>query len=347
MSDGVHTPPVLAPWLVPQLQALRQRKAHALLLSGAAGMGQYDLALALANSWLCENPQPHGACGECSSCHAVAVRTHADLSVLMPETVALDLDWPLPAAAQDAIEKKDRKPSRWIRVDAAREAIAFSQLTRSRSAVKVILVYPAERMNVETANTLLKTLEEPPGDLRFVLATEAAHQLLPTIRSRCQLHNMVWPAPDVVRPWLASQFPKPPAESDLDAWVLAAGGRAHAALAWGQSGLSAADWHALPKKLAAGEGGAMAQWSATEQLQTLLKLAHDLMATAAGGQPRFFAAQDLPVPPTWRGLQAWQQRLAQEASVVEHPFNPGLMLEAWLADAHATLSRKAATAARA
>jgi DNA polymerase III subunit delta' len=347
MTGNVHSLPVLAPWLVPQLQALRERKAHALLLSGAAGMGQYDLALALASSWLCENPQPHGACGQCPSCHAVSVRTHADLAVLMPETTAMDLDWPLSASAQDAIDDKKRKPSRWIRVDSAREAIAFSQLTRSRSDVKVILVYPAERMNVETANTLLKTLEEPPGDLRFVLATEAAHQLLPTIRSRCQLHTMAWPAPEVIRPWLATQFAKPPAEADMDAWLLAAGGRAHAALGWGQVGLTAANWHGLPKRLAAGEGGVWSDWPAPEQLQTLLKLAHDLMATASGGHPRFFEAQDLPAAPDWRALQAWQQRLTQEAQVVEHPFNPGLTLEAWLADTHATLSRAGRASARA
>jgi DNA polymerase-3 subunit delta' len=55
---------------------------------------------------------------------------------------------------------------------------------------KVVLVYPAERMNHVTANALLKTLEEPPGDVKFVLATEASHLLLPTIRSRCMGHAM-------------------------------------------------------------------------------------------------------------------------------------------------------------
>ena len=54
-----------------------------------------------------------------------------------------------------------------------------------------MLDYPAEQMNHVTANALLKTLEEPPGDVRFVLASEAAHQLLPTIRSRCLGHTMV------------------------------------------------------------------------------------------------------------------------------------------------------------
>ena len=66
-----------------------------------------------------------------------------------------------------------------------------------------MLVYPAERMNHITANALLKTLEEPPGDLKFVLASEAAHQLLPTIRSRCLTHIMTWPSEaDPAAGWL-------------------------------------------------------------------------------------------------------------------------------------------------
>ena len=74
-----------------------------------------------------------------------------------------------------------------------RDAVEFAQRTSGRGRGKVVLVYPAERMNHVTANALLKTLEEPAGDLRFVLASEAAHQLLPTIRSRCLGHTMVWP----------------------------------------------------------------------------------------------------------------------------------------------------------
>ena len=327
----------LAPWLQSQLDTLRHHRAHALLLSGASGMGQFDLAFALARLWLCESPTPQGACGVCASCHAVDVHAHADLSVLMPETVALAQAWPLSPAAQDAIDKKERKPSKWIRVDAARDAIAFAQLTTARSATKVILVYPAERMNVETANTLLKTLEEPPGDLRFVLATEAAHQLLPTIRSRCQVHHMAWPDESAVHAWLA-EHSGDAAAGDRRAWWLAAGGHAHAALDWAAQGLTARQWHALPKDIASGRADTMAEWGAAQQNQVLLQVAHDAMALAAGAAPRFFDPQDLPPPPAWRTLEAWQQRLLQRAKTAEHPFNPGLLQEAWLSDAQAVLS---------
>lgn len=104
------------------------------------------------------------------------------------------LGWPLSEKAQADIDDKKRKASREIRVEAMRDAVEFSQRTSARGRGKAVLVYPAEQMNHITANALLKTLEEPPGDVRFVLASEAAHQLLPTIRSRCLGHTMVWPA---------------------------------------------------------------------------------------------------------------------------------------------------------
>jgi DNA polymerase-3 subunit delta' len=135
----------------------------------------------------------------------VDVRTHADLCSLMPETLALELNWPLDEKTQKELDDKKRKPSKEIRVEAAREMVAFSQFTRSGGSTKVVFVYPAERMNHITANTILKTLEEPPGECRFVLASEAAHQLLPTIRSRCQTHTMVWPTEAESLSWLQTQ----------------------------------------------------------------------------------------------------------------------------------------------
>ncbi|MFN3494077.1 MAG: DNA polymerase III subunit delta', partial [Hydrogenophaga sp.] len=90
----------LAPWLQRQLEMLLGQRGHALLLAGPSGLGQYELALALARAWLCEQPTPQGACGDCASCHAVDVRTHADLRVLMPETVCLELGWPLDESTQ-------------------------------------------------------------------------------------------------------------------------------------------------------------------------------------------------------------------------------------------------------
>ncbi len=332
----------LAPWLQRQLEALLSQRGHALLLAGPSGLGQYDLALALARSWLCEQPSPQGACGQCSSCHAIDVRTHADLRVLMPETLSLELGWPLDESAQKEIDDKKRKPSKLIRVDAARDAVTFTQLTRSRGAAQVILIFPAERMNNESANTLLKTLEEPLGEVRFVLATEAAHQLLPTIRSRCQTHVMSWPTDVEAQQWLqeaaAILTGKAVAPDLAKAWLQAAGGRPADALRWAGVGLHAQAWSQLPQSLARGDWSAMAEWPPARQLDVLQKLCHDLMAHRAGARTRFFSPEHLPAAPRWYILSTWSRELFTAARSVEHPYNAGLMQQAWAARTRQVLS---------
>lgn len=318
----------LAPWLQRQLAQLLQQRGHALLLAGPAGLGQYPLALALARAWLCEQPSEQGACGHCPSCHAIDVRTHPDLHVLMPEVLALELGWPLDERTQDKIDKKEIKASKQIRVDATRQAVAFTQTTRSRGNTKVVLVYPAEALNLESANTLLKTLEEPPGEVRFILATEATHSLLPTIRSRCLSHTLHWPDTAEALHWLAaSQAPQ--RSGDIAIWWQAAGHRPDAAWQWLELNLPAQFWHQLPRALAGGDFSAMQAWGPARQMDVLQKLCHDLMCTRAGAAPRFFDAADLPAAPPWRALLAWSQWLRQAASTLEHPFSAALMQEAW------------------
>lgn len=333
----------LAPWLTRQLQRLLSQKGHALLLAGPSGLGQFDLALALARAWLCEVPGPQGACGQCPSCHAVAVHTHADLKVLMPDVLSLELGWPIDPKTQDKIDKKELKPSKFIRVEATRDAVAFTQLTRARSPVKVVLVYPAERMNNEAANTLLKTLEEPTGDVRFVLATEAAHQLLPTIRSRCLTHSMVWPPEDEVLPWLSAEAAalgiKGVSAEVVSAWLKASGGRPDDALDLARQGLTAQAWSGLPKALAKGDWTHMANFEAAQQLGVLQKLCHDLLAVATGAEPRFFALSDLPSARNLQSLATWARDLSQQMRTVEHPYNAQLMQEAWAARTRDVLCR--------
>ena len=314
-----------APWIASQVRSLLQQRGHAWLLLGPSGLGQYPLALEMARAWLCETPTPEGACGHCPSCHAIDVRTHADLFVLMPETSMMELGWPLSEKAQADIDDKKRKPSKEIRIDAMRDAIEFAQRTSGRGRGKAVLVYPAERMNHVTANALLKTLEEPPGDVRFVLATEAAHQLLPTIRSRCLAHTMDWPALAQAAQWLAEQGVPPP---DVDALLKAAGGRPEDAVAMSRAGIDARQWSSLPKAIARGDVSLVGDWSPARAVDGLLKLCHDLMALRAGAAPRFFQAADLPRPPSYGALADWSRELARTLRTVEHPYNTGLLLEA-------------------
>ncbi len=313
-----------APWVRAQLRQLLAQRGHAWLLHGPSGLGQYELALGLSKAWLCDRPTPEGACGQCDSCHQVDVRSHTDFAVLMPETVMLALDWPLSESAQKEVDDKKRKPSKEIRVDAMREALEFAQRTSGRGRGKVVMVYPAERMNQVTANALLKTLEEPPGDVRFVLASEAAHLLLPTIRSRCLGHGLAWPGAEEAVGWLREEGVAPEAAPVL---LRAAGGRPEDALRLHRAGLDARSWSQWPKALARGDVALLAGWSPPELVEALQKLCHDLVAVRSGAAPRFFAPADLPPAGTVEALTGWWRSLAATARTVEHPFNAGLMAE--------------------
>ena len=373
LSPSENTSRPMAPWLQTQLENLLRQRGHAWLLSGPSGLGQFELALALATAWLCEQPTAQGACGHCSSCHAVAVHTHADLCMLLPETLSLSLGWPLDEKTQDDLDGKKRKPSKEIKVDAAREAVSFTQFTRSRGTTKVIVVFPAERMNHITANTLLKTLEEPPGAVKFILATDAAHQLLPTIRSRCISHTMVWPDFEQALSWLGSktvptdsadnrpQKPfRPPDGADLKTLMLRAGGRPADVLNWVQHS-SAADaaqqWQDFPKAMLRGDAGALADWPPAMAVDALQKLCHDMWALKVGAAPRFFSARDLPLTPenaplktgqvsqnlmetNLHALVSWSRDLNAIASTAEHPYNTGLLIESLVSRAKTALAAR-------
>jgi len=324
-----------APWIARQVGQLLAQRGHAWLLYGPSGLGQYELALELTSAWLCDQPGPLGPCGACASCHAIEVRAHTDLCVLMPETTMMALGWPLGEKAQADIDEKKRKPSKEIRVDAMRDAVEFAQRTSGRGRGKVVLVYPAERMNAITANALLKTLEEPAGDLRFVLATEAAHQLLPTIRSRCLGHSLAWPGPEAAASWLQEQGL---GAADIPALLRAGGGRPQEALALARAGLDAKAWAQLPRALARGDAGLLGDWSPPQAVDALLKLCHDLLAVGAGAAPRFFDRADLPPAVSLGAVSAWSRELFRTARTVEHPFNAGLMLESLVSRARWALN---------
>lgn len=323
----------MAPWIHLQSLSLLSQQGHAWLLQGPSGLGQYELATSLVSAWLCESNSAltQGACGHCGSCHALSVHTHADLFVLMPENILMELGWPLSEKAQSEIDSKSRKPSKEIRIDAMRDAIEFSQRTNARGKGKAVLVFPAERMNHVTANALLKTLEEPPGDVKFVLATEAAHQLLPTVRSRCLIHTMSWPSHAEAVKWLQTQ-----GLSAEDAMPLlkAAGGRPDEVLKQRNFGQTMQWWSQFPRAMLAGDASYCSDLPASEVIDALQKLCHDLMMQQSQAPLRFFNEADVPkLKLSSSKLSAWFKRLAQAAKTSEHPFNAGLMLEALCTEA--------------
>lgn len=326
MSEApAETAASLAPWVSRQVALLAGRPGHAWLLHGAAGLGQWEIGRALVAAWLCDQPSAQGACGTCSSCHSVRVHTHPDLVMLTPETWALAHDLPLLPSSRKAIDDKVRKPSKEIRVEAMREMVEFALRTASRGRGKAVLIYPAERMNAVSANTLLKTLEEPAGDTRFVLLSEASHLLLPTIRSRCLSHALPEPLPDEAAEWLQARGVR---AADAPILLKAAGGRPMAAWRMEQEGQGADFWRRLPKAVVHGEVGLFSGLAAPLLVDALQKLCHDLMRVAAGGGPRFLDAESLPKAPDLRTLEAWERELAWSARHAEHPLQPGLVVEA-------------------
>ena len=330
----------LAPWLARQLEHLLLQKGHAWLISGPSGLGQYSLGESLAKAWLCENPSTKGACGVCSSCRGFVSRTNPDLFVLMPEIMMIEHEWPLDEKVQKELDDKKRKPSQEIKVEAARALVGFSQISRSGGVGKVAWIHPADHMNSVTANTLLKTLEEPPEGFRFVLTSGAAHELLPTIRSRCQNYTIEWPSKAESIGWLTQEGIK--SEADAQVWLRASGGRAEDALLWAQVFKhNAKSWVDLPRALAKGDSGLLNELSGSQTVNVMQKVCHDMMCLSQGAEPKFFPPEALSTKAQLSAMTEWSKALLVSAQSADHPFNLGLMHEALASQAKGFLNQMA------
>jgi len=315
------------PWLAEPLRdALGvARTHHALLIHGPAGVGQFELAVSLAQAWLCEGESASRPCGRCASCLLIEARSHPDLRVLVPEALQESLGWAAGEgddAQADAGKATRAKPSKEIKVDAVRSAIAFAQLTSARGRCKVVVIFPADRMNTVAANALLKTLEEPPGMARFVLGTGAAQALPPTVRSRCQPLHLSVPAKDVAVQWLVAQGVDEP-----DVILSVAGGQPLEALAWIRDGVNASMLANLPVRVLAGDASALVDWPLPRVVDALQKLCHDQLSTLAGARPRYFAKLPSGSRASVAALHDWAKSLARAARHAEHPLNAGLLTE--------------------
>lgn len=325
MSETLH------PWLTaPLAQALAAaRSHHALLIHGPQGVGQFELAQALAAATLCEGDaagRPLGrACGACAACRLVEACTHPDLLVLLPEALQEALGWSdAGAAGESEAGKSKAKPSKEIKVEAVRAAVGFAQQTSARGGAKLVLVHPAERMNAASANTLLKTLEEPPGSARFILATAAAERLLPTVRSRCRPLRLALPAAADALGWLRQA-----GVDQAEVLLAAAGGQPLAVPERLALGCDAAAWLRLPAELRAGQSPTLAGWPLPMVADALQKLCHDALALAVGAAPRYFPAAALKgLGSDVDALTDCARELRRAARQAEHPWNAPLAVEA-------------------
>jgi DNA polymerase-3 subunit delta' len=300
-------------------QALRMGSSHAVLIAGPAGLGQFEVVQGLMAAWLCEARGPQElACGRCAACHLVAQRTHPDAVWLVPAAWRVALGWePLDDSPSKA------KPSQEIRIDEVRAVLGFAQSTPARGMAKVIGVHPAEAMNTVAANALLKTLEEPGGVLRFALATEAAHDLLPTVRSRCQVVPMALPDPTEANAWLQTQGLEEPAPL-----LALAGGQVLRALGWARAGWTWAQLQGLARGVAQGDLSAWSSATPPQLIDLLQRLCHDLLAVVAGAPPRYFVAAPLPKVRHAEPLQQWAASLRDARAKSDHPLQWALWLEA-------------------
>jgi len=218
---------MLYPWQIrdwQRLHALRAQWPSALLLHGQAGIGKVDFARYLAQGLLCEMPLTDGQpCNECAACHWFMRGNHPDYRILCPENRALlanDTAITQPSGEEaPEPEKKTRALSKEIKIEQVRALLDFCALGSHRSGRRVVLLYPVEALNAAAANALLKTLEEPPVNVFFLLVCTQIAPLLPTIVSRCHRWPMRVPALAQALDWLNEQG----LENAADALAHAAG----------------------------------------------------------------------------------------------------------------------------
>ena len=219
------------------LQERRSRLPHALLLIGQKGLGKFELARQFAAGLLCESSQENGrACGACLACNWFAQGNHPDFRLLQPE------------ALSDAVEVEEgkKKPSQQITIDQVRSLDEFFNVGTHRGGLRIVLINPTEAMNRSTANSLLKTLEEPSPSTLFLMVSSEPMRLLPTIRSRCQVVPVPVPARQVAERILAEAGILEPEQ-----WLAMAGGSPGLAGELATSGQRA--WlELLAQRLAAG-----------------------------------------------------------------------------------------------
>nr|WP_206768690.1 MULTISPECIES: DNA polymerase III subunit delta' [Pseudomonas] len=178
----------------------RAQHAHAYLLHGPVGIGKRALAERLMASLLCQAPAASNACGECKSCLLLKAGSHPDNYVLEPE-----------------------EADKAIKVDQVRDLVSFVVQTSQMGGRKVVLIEPVESMNINAANALLKSLEEPSGDTVLLLVSHQPSRLLPTIKSRCVQQTCPLPSEAMSLQWLAKALPDSSDEERVELLTLAAG----------------------------------------------------------------------------------------------------------------------------
>lgn len=316
----------LLPWHVGAFADLlgeRERMPHALLLHGPRGIGKLAFAESLAQAMLCESPRGQEACGICQACHWFAQQTHPDFKRIEP-------------AEPDEEEEGGGKKASWqIAIRDIRALGEFLALAPHQGGWRVVLLHPAEAMNVAAANALLKTLEEPPARVLIVLVSHQPRRLLPTVRSRCRKLALPRPDWDSALAWLCAQ-----AVADPEPLLREAGGAPLVALEYADKerrerrkafidALAEADLLVL-----SGLGNTF-QTRLDEAWGWLTRWVHDLARIRQAGEARYFpervkSLRRIAASADIQDILALETEIRGAGRWLRHPLNAQLLLESWL-----------------
>lgn len=300
------------PWTELILDAVRarlERLPHALLIHGPRGVGKLALAERIAKLLLCEHADVgKRPCGSCGACRWYEAGNHPDLRRLEPEILAKEP----PPELEEEPREKTKKPSVVIKIEQVRELADFLYVGSHRGRLRVALVHPAEDMNENAANALLKGLEEPPAGAIFLLVSHRQARLLPTIRSRCVALPVPVPAREAALAWLEGQGIK-----DADRWLAYAGGAPLRAIEY------AADAPAVERAIRS--PAPVEDREDLERLaEALQKVALDRAFGAFGLSPKYRTGAMAPKPEQARAWLTYARAMGENRLLARHPLNVAL-----------------------
>lgn len=332
-----------------QLQQMRGRLPHAILFHGAAGTGKTGFIEAFAQALLCENVRADGhGCGECASCGWFVQHNHPDYRRVRPEALE---DEPVAAEGEEGADgdkkaKASKTPSKEIKIEQVRALADFMNISTHRQGLRVVVLYPAEALNMPASNALLKTLEEPPPGTVFLLASNSLDRLLPTILSRCRKFALPMPSHDEALGWLREQ-----GVQDADSWLREQGGAPLLALAQAESG-SREELDVLLHLLAHPNPDAALKTAERLSKAPLASLVaweqrwlYDLMSCKLSGTVRYYPryqrelaalAATVHTANLLKAIKGANERRA----VADHPLSPKLFVEDMLLDYTACCSSR-------
>lgn len=166
------------------------RIGQGIIMAGPQGVGKRQFALALAQALNCERPREGDACGACVPCRRIASGEHTDVETISPD-------------------------GQFIKIDQMRDMAREAQYRPYESRRRVYIIDDADRLREQAANSILKTLEEPPETTMIVLVTSKPYTLLDTIRSRCQMLSFAPLSTPELEAYLKANYKRPLEETRM------------------------------------------------------------------------------------------------------------------------------------